>query len=116
MNKETFVDSLVDYFEKKTALSMSNITSEEDILLCDSLDAFYGKYYDYGYCVLGILYLREDGFDSIVVMMVDKDSENISCWNEIVRASNILDIEGSLISNGIENIDVVLEVIEEDYL
>ena len=115
MNKEMFVDSLVDYFEKKTSLVMTDITSEDDLLLCDSLDDFYGKYYDYGPCILGILYLREDGFDSIVVVMVDKDTENIQCWNEVARASSFVDIESSLISDGRENIDTVLEVIEDEY-
>ena len=116
MTKENFVDSLVDYFEKKTSLTMTNISSEEDILLCSSLDSFYGKYYDYGFCVFGILYLREDGYDSIVICTIDKDSEDIQCWEEIENSPNLFKVCNTLVSTAKNKIDEVLQVMEEDYL
>lgn len=115
MQKEIFVDSLVDYFQKKTSNTMSKITSEDDILLDSTLDSFYGSYYDYGDYILSILYLREDYEDSIVVCTINKDSSDIICWENIVRGSILNDIEKTNISNGTKTIDIVIQTMENDY-
>lgn len=89
MHFEKFIDTCMAYLSSKLGISLSKIKDiNDDTLLCDSCNNFYGYYGVYKDYRLSIMYYEEYiGYNYPVVMTIDEISENIGFFEYLAEAN-----------------------------
>lgn len=113
MNFENFINECKNYLEKTLGISLEKIKDiNEDTLLGDDCDNFYGFYASYNNYRLSLMYYEEEiDYNYPIIMTIDEDSENI-CHFEYLSDVNRNNFKSNNLNEAYYLIDKVLNDIK----
>lgn len=109
MDYKKFINECKTYLDKELGISFETIKDiNEDTLLCDEINEFYGYYCSYkNYRISIMFYEEEKGYNYPVFLTIDENSENVIHF-EYLAAINKISFDVSDLNKAYALIDKVI--------